>query len=57
VSYRLVTLQSVIVDTKIQLDEIIDACDHLLEENTLGYLVSTFLVKLRGVRSLMEIFL
>lgn len=35
---KLVTLQSVISDTKVQLDEIIESCDRLLEDNPIGYL-------------------
>jgi hypothetical protein len=35
----MVTLQSVISDTKVQLDEIIEACDRLLGENTISSLV------------------
>lgn len=37
--YSLVTLQSAIADTKVQLEEIIEACDRLIAGNTLSHLV------------------
>jgi hypothetical protein len=52
--YRsLVTLQSAIADTKVQLEEIIESCDRLIEGNKLAHLVR--IIKASICRTLIQL--